>query len=289
MRAIVARPKVFAFAALVAAPFFAAGGGPAVAQADDPFARSPDRPRSEWRASAGFNYSTGFYGEPRRTSVMSAPFSVKYTRGDLSLRASIPWTRIVGPADIQDTPQGRIGGNRDNAISEAATRAAAALDDRRSGLGDVSVSALYSFDLGHSFYIDTAARVKFPTASASKGLGSGRTDAVLGADFVKEAGDAEFYAGARRKFASIGARGRDVWGAGAGASYWLTDSVNAGIDYDWQQASFVAGRPSSEATLWAGFRLTKRLRARVYATRGLNGDSADFAGGLTLSWRLSRR
>ena len=269
-----------------AVSLFCAALAPTLArsQSIDPNNRAQARPRSEWRAGVGLNYSSGRYGETARTGVLSAPLSIKYARGPIALKASLSWLRIAGPADILEVPQGR------SAITvDGTARAVAPSKDRRVGLGDARLSAIYSFDLGRDWYVDASARLKLPTASVAKGLGTGRVEAEIGADLVKEAGDASFYVGARRAFASIGssAGGRDVWGAGAGASYWISNSVNAGVDYDRQQSSFAGEKPSSEATLWAGFRVAKRLRARVYVTRGFNDNSADFAGGLSLSWRLN--
>lgn len=282
MPMIVGRQSLRALKAL-AACMFGIGGAPAFAQTIDPNHRIETRPRSEWRASVGMNYSMGFYGESARTGVLSFPLAIKYARGPLTVRGSLPLLRIRGPADILGVEQ--IPAN----TAEKASAKAVLPRDLRSGPGDARLSAIYSFDLGRNWYVDAAARVRLPTGSTSKGLGTGRVDAEFGADLVKEAGDASFYAGARRTFAGIGSSvgGRNRWGASAGASYWFNDSLNAGVDYDWEQSSFAGDKPTSESTIWTGFRVAKRVRARVFVTRGLNGDSADFAGGLSLSWRLN--
>ena len=46
----------------------------------------------------------------------------------------------------------------------------------------MSVTLGYSFDFGHDLYLDATGRVKLPTASRSKRLGTGKVDVTLGAD-----------------------------------------------------------------------------------------------------------
>lgn len=160
---------------------------------------------------------------------------------------------------------------------------------RRSGLGDVGVTLGYSFDLAETTYLDTSARVKLPTASTARRLGTGKVDLTLGADLVQDIGDATVYIGGRRKFVGrdAGSTLRDVWGAGAGASYRLVGGTFIGADYDWQQSTTLGRGPSSEVTGWINFGVSRRIRAQVFASTGLSTNSADFAGGLTLSYRLN--
>jgi hypothetical protein len=102
-----------------------------------------------------------------------------------------------------------------------------AADTSRSGFGNINISATYSFDLGDAFYLDMSAKVKVPTASVSKRLGTGLLDVTVGAELVKELGDWTVYAGARHRFNGSDARNdlRDVCGAGVGISYF--------VDSDW--------------------------------------------------------
>lgn len=271
-------------AALVA-PFLALYAADAAGQALDPAYRRSDE-RSQWRASVGANVSRGSYGEAAPTTVWSVPLAVRRVKGPLTVKLSLPYLRIKGPADILETPQGRAT-TLDAFVREGAALAAATTETR-SGAGDLAASATYSFDLGRDWFVDASARVKLPTASRRRELGSGVVDVTTGLDLVKEAGDATFYAGARRTFAGVGATrgGRDAWGAGAGASAWVSRNVNIGADYDWRQSSFAGERASSEATAWIGYAVTRKIRVRLFATKGLNGASADFAAGMTLSWRF---
>jgi opacity protein-like surface antigen len=166
---------------------------------------------------------------------------------------------------------------------------AAGLSSKRSGIGDVVVATTYSADLGSGFYFEPMAKVKIPTASTAKRLGTGEVDITAGADFVKEVGPATVYIHGRRKFAGkpAGSNIRSTWGAGAGASVGAGDSVTVGADYDWQQSSLTGNQASSDLTGWASFRLNNTINLSVFGSKGLNNNSADFSGGLTISIKLN--
>lgn len=158
-------------------------------------------------------------------------------------------------------------------------------NNRRSGFGDASVSLAYEFGLGNDLYVSVGSKLKIPTASVAKRLGTGKVDVTVSADVSKDIGDASFYISGRRKFAGkpAGSTIRSVWGAGGGASIRASRSLTLGGDYDWQQASFAGGQASSEVTGWAYVRLNRSLGVTVYAGTGLNQASADFLGGMTVT------
>lgn len=164
-----------------------------------------------------------------------------------------------------------------------------AASNRRSGIGDVAVTLGYSFELGDATYLDLSGRVKLPTASTAKRLGTGKVDFSVGADLVHSIGDATVYAGGRRKFMGkpAGSNLRDSWGVGGGASYRLAGGTLIGADYDWQQSSRTGNGASSEVTGWINFGLTRRLRMQLFGSTGFTTNSTDFAGGLSLSYRLN--
>jgi hypothetical protein len=164
-----------------------------------------------------------------------------------------------------------------------------AANNRRSGIGDIAVSLGYSFNFGETTYFDLSARMKVPTASRAKRLGTGKVDFTVGGDLVQDIGHATVYVGGRRKFMGkpVGSTLRDTWGVGGGASYRLSGGTVIGADYDWQQSSSASNGPSSEVTGWVNFGLTRKLRMQVFASTGFTTNSTDFAGGLSLSYRLN--
>ena len=166
--------------------------------------------------------------------------------------------------------------------------AASAAARSRGGLGDVSVALGYDLDLGEDSWLDLGARVKLPTASRTKRLGTGKVDFTLGADIGHDFGPASVYVGARRRFLGkpAGSTLRDTWGAGGGVSYRLGGGTIIGADYDWQRSATPGGGPISELSGWVNFGLTSRLRAQVTGGAGLSRNSVKASGGISLSWRI---
>jgi hypothetical protein len=161
--------------------------------------------------------------------------------------------------------------------------------NRRDGIGDVAVTLGYSVPLGRSTFFDLSGRAKLPTASTARRLGTGKVDFTVGADLVQDVGNATFYVGSRHKFIGkpAGSTLRDTWGFAGGASVRTPGGTIVGADYDWQQSSTAGRAPSSEVTGWVNFGLTRAVRLQVFASTGFTTNSADFAGGLSLSFRLN--
>ncbi len=161
-------------------------------------------------------------------------------------------------------------------------------DQRRSGLGDVNVSALYSFELTKGTYFEPQVKVKLPTASRADRLGTGEIDVTMSADIVQVVGPMTFYVHGRRKFAGKpeGSTIRSTWGAGGGASVRAGDGVSVGADYFWQQSAFAGRQASSEVSGWASMRVSRDISLTVYGGTGLNENSADLFGGASVGFRF---
>lgn len=159
----------------------------------------------------------------------------------------------------------------------------------RGGLGDVSVTLGYSLPLGEATFFDLTSRVKLPTASTVKRLGTGKVDVTFGGNLVQEFGDLSLSAGARYRLLGkpAGSTLRNTWGAGAGMSYRLPGGTIVGADYDWRESARIGRGASSEVTGWVNLGLTRKVRMQLFASTGLNERSANFAGGLSLSVRLN--
>lgn len=157
----------------------------------------------------------------------------------------------------------------------------------RGGLGDTTITLAYSLPLGDHVTLEPRSRVKLPTASSRKGIGTGKVDVTLAADLVGNFGGTTLYASARRRFLGRTVRFpvRDGWGFGAGASQALSPAITLGADYDWLQSAVPGRGPISEGTLWVSARLNRHVRLQAYGGTGFSARSADAIGGLTLVWR----
>lgn len=283
---------------------------PAFAQSNDPN-RDP-RPQANTsgdtyvQLGVGFDYSEGKYGDVRDTRITSVPVSLKFASGNFTARISAPWVHVSGPGSLvsatEDTGGGGSSGRIDNrgpgSINSGGSsgRGGASSGDvipggasrKASGIGDTSVSLNYAFDLGDELYFDVTGKVKLPTASKAKRLGTGKADFTAAAALTKEFGGASIYAEGRRRFAgsSVASPVRDTWGFSTGLSGRIADGVRLGVDYDWQQSSFAGLKPSSEATGWVSFRVSQQFRVQLYASTGFNKNSVDAAGGISLTYRF---
>ncbi len=294
--------------ALVASPAFAQSSNPTASS--DSASTSDD---SYVQFGIGADYSQGRYGDTRDTTVTSVPVSLKYVNGNFSVRVSTPFVHISGPGSLLTTPEGG-GGRIDNSGPGSANSGGGsggggsgggsgssgrgsggggvivpgATSRRTSGVGDTNITLAYSFDVMDDLSFDLSGKVKLPTASTAKRLGTGRADFVASAGFTKTFGTANIYVEGRRRFAgsTVVSPVRDTWGFSTGVSGRIADGVRLGMDYDWQQASFTGGQASSEITGWASFRLNRNLRIQIYGSTGFNANSVDTAGGIGLTYRF---
>ncbi len=158
----------------------------------------------------------------------------------------------------------------------------------QSGIGDTNVSLTYSFNLGSETYLDVSGKVKIPTASTAKRLGTGKVDFVVGAELSKRFGDIDVYAGGRRRFSGRTAVNpiRDTWSASAGAGLRIASGVRVGLDYDWQQSAFAGAIGTSEISGSVNIKTSRRTNLNLYAVTGTNRGSTDFGTGAQLTYRF---
>lgn len=280
------------------------------------------------RLSTGVSYSSGDYGEVEDTEVIAIPMALTYRKSGFKFKVSMPYVWVDGPGSLLLTPEGGgdgsgqgrgrgrgRGGDSDNSGSGSFSSGSgsgeleveneledevladddivdedgfAAVDQSRQGIGDVNISLGYSAHLGGGFYLEPEVKVKLPTASRAKRLGSGETDFVVSMDLVKELGDISIYGGLQRRFAGKpeGSTIRSTWGASAGFSLRAADGIAVGAGYSWQESAFEGRQASSDVSGWVSTRLNDRINLSLYAGTGLNDNSADLFAGAGLSFRF---
>jgi len=274
------------------------------------------------RVSVGATYAEGHYGQTARTEVATLPVSLKYTHARFSVKVTVPYVHIHGQGTLLDSTSsgasgsGSSGSSGSGVVSEpetetsgsssgtgggrgepeagasaagtlAALAPVAAPARNRGGLGDTTVTLAYSLPLGDRFALEPRGRVKLPTASSRKGIGTGKVDVTLAADLVGTFGPTSVYAGARRRFLgrSVQFPLRDGWGFGGGMSQQLSSAITLGADYDWLQSATAGRGPISEGSVWISARLNRQVRLQAYGGAGFSARSADALGGLTLVWK----
>ncbi len=313
----------FAFAAIIV-PGLASAQSAVTPSVPEPATTLAPGSEDSLRVSVGATYAEGRYGQTARTEVATLPVSIKYTHARFSVKVTVPYVHIHGPGTLLDgtgsgaSGSGSSGGSGGGVVSEKETETetgagstgtgggsgeaesgasiigpivpvgpVAAPLRNRGGIGDTTVTLAYSLPLSEQISLEPRGRIKLPTASSRKGIGTGKVDVTLAADVVGTFGPTSVYAGARRRFLgrSVQFPLRDGWGFGGGASHQITSALTLGADYDWLQSAAPGRGPISEGSLWISAKLSRQVRLQAYGGAGFSARSADALGGLTLVWK----
>lgn len=248
--------------------------GASAAQAEDDYIQ----------LSTGADYSSGDYGASETTDMLAVPVTVKVKTGDLTLKASVPWLHVTGPADVIPGDGGTGHGNGNGGGPGGGGGGAGVTT--RSGLGDANLAATYDFGLADSTWLGVTGKVKLPTASEAKSLGTGATDFTLQGDLLQSFGDLSVSLGGGRRFNGSTAELplSDVWQAEAGL-YYTAGPTQFGLDYEWRGASLPLAGDRSEVTGSVTHKLSDALRLQGYAYTGLADGSPDAGIGAQVLYR----
>jgi hypothetical protein len=158
------------------------------------------------------------------------------------------------------------------------------------GIGDILTRGSYLFSPLRPWlpWIELVGLVKFPTASESKGLGTGEFDFGLESELT-------WSLGAFTPFALIGYRFlgssaavplHDVFVGSAGAQYRVMPGTNIGLLLDYRAAASAASGERLEWVPFASFRAGGRWVIDLYASAGLADGSPDAGVGFQVGYFL---
>lgn len=234
----------------------------------------------------GVDYTSGTYGTDTTTDILSVPFTAKYTSGNWTYKASLPWVRVSGNPNVlpglgevsnanphgRGRGQGTSGGGTVTPVESGSA----------SGVGDLRLAATYSFDTGSPLGVDLTGNVKIATADADKGLGTGANDYGLAVDLYRAIGATTLFGGVG--YTKLGTTQyidvNGVANVNLGAS-WKVAGGSVGAMYDYRQAASSISDPRSELTGFYSFAAGTAGKMQVYATAGLSHGSPDWGGGLS--------
>lgn len=152
----------------------------------------------QWQFGSAPSFSSGKYGTDTRTEVLHTPITARRLFQDGDLTLVFPFTCIRGngavtvvdgsPVRKERIAQSGLSdrGGRTTGSSDAG-RATAANSDTSCGIGDIVVRGRYYLIDEHGWVptIAVRAHVKTPTASAERGLGTGRPDEGVGVEVTR--------------------------------------------------------------------------------------------------------
>lgn len=231
----------------------------------------------------GVDYSSGEYGGDTTTEILSLPVTAKFTSGNWSYKASLPWLRVSGDPNVlpglgsvvNTNPFGR---GRGGILPPADTQESGTA----SGIGDLRLAATYSFDTGGPLGIDLTGNAKIATADEDKGLGTGANDYGLALDLYRDFDGTLLFGGVgytvlgESSFVDVDS----VLNANVGAS-WRVGGGRLGAMYDWRESASSGFEDRSEVTGFYGFNAGEASKFQIYATAGLSDGSPDWGGGVS--------
>jgi hypothetical protein len=224
------------------------------------------------------DYLTGKYGGTLATDVTYVPVIVKYDDWPLSLKLTLPYIRITGPGNVIGADRITFAQN-----NNVVTRSTA------EGLGDVIASGTYNlhYDDAAKFGYSVSGIVKFGTADAAKGLGTGKNDYALQADAYKTyANGILVFGGAGYKLLGSpdGNPLSDIWYASLGAGYNFTQATSAGLVFNFRQSPSLGGEAAREYTAYLSHQITPKTKMLGYVIKGNSDGSPDWGGGMQLTY-----
>lgn len=239
-----------------------------------PFQGAHAEGKEKFSLETGMDYSTGKYGGTQSTDMVYVPVTGKYQGDSWTLKLTVPYLRITGPSNVV------------NGVGQTGT-AASNTRSTRSGLGDVIAAASHNVYNGGSsgLFVNLTGKVKFGTASYSKGLGTGENDYMLQSDLYQVNGD----------FTAFGNIGYRVNGSPAaytlnnvvygllGGSYKFSQETSGGAMLNLSQKTSVAGSSHAEALFFVSHKIDKDWKVQGYALKGLTNSVPDSGAGVTFS------
>lgn len=227
-----------------------------------------------WRLSAGYQYTSGDYGGVETITETYVPVTVGYRFQSAAFRLTVPYVSVSGPATIIDDTTGEF---------------APGPGGTHSGLGDVLLSGTL-YDLAKSeaarFHLDLTGTVKFGTAKASEGLGTGETDYALQLDALKDVGRVGLFATAG--YVVRGSPGkihlRNVPFGQVGMDLLVMNGARAGVSFAYRTSAIVNYDSVKEASLFAAFSAAGGLVINPSIFKGFGDSSPSWGGGVQFSW-----
>lgn len=247
--------------------------------------------------SAGANYFSGKYGTTATTDIWSVPLVFGYDSGPWHFKLTVPYIQVTGTGDVlpgvgkvQNTNPLGLGGGRGNPLMGGGgnTTSTSPTSTTASGLGDVVAQASYSvfYDKTSRFGMDLGTKIKFGTADANKGLGTGQNDYGLNLLAYKGWGSWTVFGG--MGYTHYGSsqyiKLKNGGDANAGFSFKLSDTDNLGAYYYYRQRISDFGYQQSEVSGFWNHKITSKARLQAYVLTGFTNGSPDWGGGASLKW-----
>ncbi|WP_433909469.1 transporter [Sphingomonas yabuuchiae] len=233
-------------------------------------------------ASVGADYASGKYGSGQQVRSASSTFSLRAKRKRVTVFAALPVVQVDAPGNVI-APGGPLGLPIFTDPTRPATR------ERRSGLGDAVVGASVQVipPRRHHLALALTGSAKLPTASAARGLGTGKADYSVVAEAAVP-GKVTPFAAVGHSFVGQpdGYRLRDVTSARGGVAVGIGKASEVSVSYNY--ASRVSDQVADRQEIGAGLdtALSQRLSLGLQGSAGVSKGAPDVGAGVRLGLRL---
>lgn len=243
-----------------------------------------DEPRVS--LSTSVNYSVGDYGTGTDTTIVYIPFTLGVRPFDRF------WLNLTVPFLYQHGQNVVItGGGVASRKGQKGKLAQPTTSSSEEGLGDVLLKASLVLVEERDFIpeITPYLKIKFPTADADRGLGTGEFDETVGVDVSKRLVDGLFgYLSLAYTFigSPAGSDLRDAFGWSVGAAYAVSQPFSVFAFLDGATAIAPGQENPLELGVGAEFKLPGALKLTGAISRGLSKGSEDWGVSAGLAVRF---
>lgn len=224
---------------------------------------------AKFKLDAGLVFARGDYGLAEDTDVWLWLVNPTLESRDWRVQASVPYVRLNGPASV-------VGGTGTGAANRTAD-----------GLGDVSLTLTRLFAADQTGWgTELGAKVKFPTADETKGLGTGEYDYAIQFDAYRAGATFTPYFNVGYQFLGSNAAYvmEDGLYATGGVLARASASTTVGLLGSWRERTFAGGDAGAEAMAFLQHTFGAGPMLKLFAMRGFTDASPDIAFGLMLGW-----
>jgi Putative MetA-pathway of phenol degradation len=265
-------PETWLVALIICCSLFTSGGMQASAIQEGESTESPSADDYIVKLSVLPEYSEGKYGTGHTTQILEVPLKGQWSATDrLDLSLTIPYLWMRGRGDttiVNGTPLPIVSRHPGQVTTE-------------DGLGDILAEVSYTLleDKGLVPDIIPFLEVKFPTADASRGLGTGEFDEKIGVYVSKRVGE-QWTTHVDLSYTFIGSPAhtelRNVFEWSVGLSYDVTPSLKLSGYIDGATAVSRNQEDPLALRFVGEYKLTKNVQLTVGGSAGLSPGSADF-------------
>ncbi|MDQ6995827.1 MAG: hypothetical protein Q9M82_00020 [Mariprofundus sp.] len=223
------------------------------------------------------SFFSGKFGTATTTNITYIPNYIKYKIDDISLKLTIPFI-------IVQSNGAAVSGGTVIGTGKGATKT-------KSGLGDVWLEGKYTLHhvLDTGFDLVPYTKIKFGTASRTKGLGTGENDYEAGMGVRTQFAERWFpfgRVGYRFVGQPVGRVLNDILTYRAGVSYAMDKTNVLTVLFSGRQASQPGFASAAEIIAAWNYKIQPALGLQVFGDKGLSNGSPDYGVGGGLTYRF---